>query len=92
MQKDLEGESFDLVVLCHSLLEEDARQAAALVRQRWPAAKVFLIESSVPLDKTFDGVALDGTISSTPGTLLAQMVSLLAALPKVGVAGAVSAS
>jgi CheY-like chemotaxis protein len=92
MQKDLEGESFDLVVLCHSLLEEDARQAAALVRQRWPAAKVFLIESSVPLDKTFDGVALDGTISSTPGTLLAQMVSLLATLPKVGVAGAVSAS
>jgi hypothetical protein len=92
MQKDLDGESFHLAVLCHSLSEEDARKAAALVRQRWPAAKVFLIESSVSLDKTFDGVALDGMISSTPSALLAQTVALLAALPKAGVHGAVSAS
>jgi CheY-like chemotaxis protein len=92
MQKDLERESFDLVVLCHSLSEEDAHRAATFVRQRWPAAKVFLIESSVPLDKTFDGVALDGTISSTPSTLLAQTVKLLASLPGDGVHGAVSAS
>jgi hypothetical protein len=92
MQKDLEGESFDLVVLCHSLSEDEAREAAAFVRQRWLAAKVFLIESSVPLDKTFDGVALDGMISSTPSTLLAQTVKLLASLPGDGVHGAVSAS
>ena len=92
MQKDLDGENFDLAVLCHSLSEDGARQSAALVRQRWPAAKVFLIESSVPLDKTFDGVALDGMISSTPSALVAQTVELLASLPKAGVAGAVSAS
>lgn len=92
MQKDLERESFDLVVLCHSLSEADAQKAATFVRQRWPAAKVFLIESSVSLDKTFEGVALDGMISSTPSTLVAQTVELLASLPKAGVAGAVSAS
>jgi hypothetical protein len=92
MQRDLEGESFDLVVLCHSLSEEHAQKAVAFVRQRWPEAKIFLIESSVPLDKTFDGVALDGMVSSTPSTLLAQIRELLAALPKGGVHGVVSAS
>ncbi len=92
MQKGLKGESFDLAVLCHSLSEEDARRVAVLVRQRWPGVKVFLIESSVSLDKTFEGVALDGMISSTPSALVAQTVELLASLPKAGVHGAVSAS
>jgi CheY-like chemotaxis protein len=92
MEKGLEGESFDLAVLCHSLSEENARKAARLVHQRWPTAKVFLVESSVFLDKTFDGVALDGVISSTPGALLSQTEELLASLPKAGVDGAVSAS
>jgi CheY-like chemotaxis protein len=92
VQKDLEGEMFDLVVLCHSLSEEDARKVVALVHQRWPEVKVFLIESSVPLEKTFDGVAIDRTISSTPHTLLEQMSAALQMLPKDGVQEAMSAS
>ena len=92
MQKDLDGQHFDLAVLCHSLSEDGARLASVLVRERWPAAKVFLIESSVSLDKTFDGVALDGMISSTPSALVAQTVEVLASLPKAGVAGAASVS
>ena len=82
MHKNLEREMFDLAVLCHSLSEEDARKAVEYVHRRWPEAKVFLVESSVPLEKTFEGVALDGTISSTPSALLEQTVALLAALPK----------
>ena len=85
MHKDLGRETFDLAVLCHSLSEEAAREAAGYVHRRWPEAKIFLVESSVLLAKTFDGVALDGTISSTPGTLLEQMSTVLAALPKGGV-------
>jgi CheY-like chemotaxis protein len=92
VQKDLERESFDVVVLCHSLSEEEARKAAEFAHRRWPEAKVFLIESNVPLDKTFDGVAIDGTISSTPGTLFEQMSAVLQMLPKAGVHGVVSAS
>jgi DNA-binding response OmpR family regulator len=92
MQKDLEGESFNLAVLCHSLSEEDARSSAALVHRRWPEAKVFLVESSVSLNKTFEGVALDGMISSAPSALLAQMISVLGALPKSVVPGVVGAS
>ena len=85
MQKDLGRETFDLAVLCHSLSEEAAHEAVGYVHRRWPEAKIFLVESSVLLEKTFDGVALDGTISSTPGTLLEQMSAVLAALPKGGV-------
>ncbi len=85
MQRDLERESFDLVVLCHSLSAEDVRKAAALANQRWPEAKVFLVEPSVPLDRTFDGMAIDGTISSSPGILLERTSALLHTLPKVGV-------
>ena len=92
MHKNLEREMFDLVVLCHSLSEEAAREAVGYVHGRWPEAKIFLVESSVLLAKTFDGVALDGTISSAPGTLLEQMSAVLAALPQGGVAGAASAS
>ena len=93
MQTGLEREMFDLVALCHSLSEESARKAVMYVHQRWPEAKIFLVESSVPLlDKTFDGVALDGTISSTPGALLEQMSAVLQALPKDRVHEAASAS
>jgi hypothetical protein len=92
MQKDLGREMFDLVVLCHSLSEETARGAVVYVHRRWPEAKIFLVESSVLMEKTFDGVALDGTISSTPSTLLEQMSAVLQALPKDRVHEAASAS
>jgi hypothetical protein len=92
MQKDLEREMFDLAVLCHSLSEEAARNAVVYVHRRWPEAKIFLVESSVLMEKTFDGVALDGTISSTPSTLLEQMSAVLQALPKDRVHEAASAS
>ena len=90
MHKNLEREMFDLAVLCHSLSEEAAHEAVGYVHRRWPEAKIFLVESSVLLEKTFDGVALDGTISSTPGILLKQMSAVLATLPKNGVAGETS--
>ena len=90
MHKDLERETFDLVVLCHSLSEEAARETVGYVHRRWPEAKIFLVESSVLLGKTFDGVVLDGTISSTPGTLLKQMSAVLATLPTGGLHGETS--
>jgi hypothetical protein len=34
------GSTFDLVVLCHTVSDEDCRNARAFIKARWPSAKV----------------------------------------------------
>src|SRR5258708_38660686 len=49
MKRELAGEKFDVVVLCHSLLpEEVGDDVVGLARQRWPQAKIWLVHSDLP--------------------------------------------
>ena len=65
----------DLIVLCHSLSQEDCGHYLAFVRNRWPTAKVLAMVTNTRGcrlgDATF--VAYDG-----PGRFLLKVASLLA--------------
>jgi hypothetical protein len=77
------GEAFDLLILCHSLSEDDCRQACAIARRAWPAIKILGLssEASSPpcLPPISDQVisALDG-----PQLLLRKATDMLGATLK----------
>jgi hypothetical protein len=49
MKRDLAGEKFDVVVLCHSLQPAMANEdVASLARRWWPQTKILLMRSDRP--------------------------------------------
>ena len=78
MMRDLRGEEFDLIVLCHSLTTRAANDAAALARLRWPKAPIALLCS--PLDPPNQAnERFDAVVRSDPARLVQATVALLEA-------------
>lgn len=73
----LQGESLDLVVLCHSLTELQAAEIIEMTRQRSPAAKTLMIVSDPSQDCSPNGVSFDAMISSDPDGLVRRTSELL---------------
>ena len=79
--KALEGEGFDLVVLCHSLAERDAVGITATVHRRWPQTRVLMVASDVSGERFYRGVEFDATSSPEPDNLVRHVAELLEELP-----------
>jgi hypothetical protein len=73
----LDRESFDLVVLCHSLFETDVAQIVAKVHQKIPSAKILMVTSA--LDGIYANKQLDAISTSEPSHLIACAKELLQA-------------
>lgn len=80
MKRELAGEKFDVVVLCHSLLpEEPDNDVAALARRRWPQAKIWLVHSDLPR-VAYDQVECDAVIPADPAGMLRETMAQLRGL------------
>lgn len=79
--KVLEGEVFDLVVLCHSLAESDAAGIAVAVHRRWPRTRILMVVSDASGERLYHGVEFDATSSPEPDHLIRQVAELLEGLP-----------
>jgi CheY-like chemotaxis protein len=79
MLRDLQKETFDLVVMCHSLSETAATLVARTARLWWPGTKVLLIRANFGEEQ--DGIECDGVIESNPGEMVREATALLRALP-----------
>ncbi len=76
-----EVDSFDLVVLCHSLSDEDRRLIAKDIHSRWPQSKMLLV-SAVDADPHSIECDVDVVMPSLePEQLLRSAVALLAKHP-----------
>jgi hypothetical protein len=77
MKRELAGEKFDVVVLCHSLLPEDkGDDVAALARRWWPQAKIWLVHSDLPRVK-YEQILCDAVIPADPVGMLRETMTLL---------------
>lgn len=66
MKRELAGEKFDVVVLCHTLLPEAAGEdVAGLARRWWPQAKILLLRSDLPQEK-YEEILRDAVLSAEP--------------------------
>jgi hypothetical protein len=79
MVRDLRGEAFNLVVMCHSLDEASASMVAGTARQWWPGAKVLLIRAS--FGQQVGAIECDGVIESAPGEMVREAAALMQKLP-----------
>jgi DNA-binding response OmpR family regulator len=77
----LEAESFDLVVLCHSLGEKQAIEITGKVRLKLPKVRILMVISDVANDVLYKGVQFDATTSPEPGSLIRHATELLEKLP-----------
>jgi CheY-like chemotaxis protein len=77
----LEGESFDLVVLCHSLGEKQTTEIANKVRQKLPKVRILMVLSDAGNDVLYKGTQFDATSSPEPGSLIRRVTELLEKLP-----------
>jgi DNA-binding response OmpR family regulator len=77
----LDREAFDLVVLCHSLLEDDLAVIVDKVHRKFPGTKVLMVTSD--LDRY--EIDIDGKVDATsvpePGRLVERVKELLQATP-----------
>jgi hypothetical protein len=80
MLRDLQRETFELVMMCHSLDQVTAVMVASKARQWWPGAKVLLIRSNFgrPVGSEID---CDAVIESDPGEMVREAATLLRELP-----------
>lgn len=76
----LESESFDLIVLCHSLAEVDAARITVASHRRWPRTKILMVVSSVSRERFYRGVEFDATSSTEPCHLIRRATELLETL------------
>lgn len=83
--KVLEGEGFDLVVLCHSLAEPDAAGITAAAHRRWPRTRILMVVSDASGQRLYRGVEFDATSSPEPDHLIRHVAELLEALPNHGI-------
>ena len=79
MVRDLRSDSFDLVVMCHSLEDTSASMVAGTARRWWPGTKVLLIRAN--FGQSMDAVECDGVIESAPGEMVREAAALLRELP-----------
>ncbi|WP_348270089.1 hypothetical protein P8936_06735 [Edaphobacter paludis] len=80
----LESETFDLVVLCHSLDVMQAAEITERVHQRLPKVKVLLVASEVESDLLSSSIPFDTISSPEPKDLIARTSELLKqALPNL---------
>jgi CheY-like chemotaxis protein len=77
----LESESFDLVVLCHSLSTQQTSDITARVHQRLPKARILLVVSNIASDALHSGIKFDATSPPDPIHLIRETSELLRALP-----------
>jgi hypothetical protein len=81
MKRDLVGERFDVVLLCHSLLPQNAGEnTAGLARQWWPEAKILLLRSSL-IRVGYEEIVCDAVIPADPAGMLRETLALLHGLP-----------
>lgn len=77
----LDRESFDLVVLCHSLTPSQAAAITECVHQRQPKISVLLVASGVAPELLSSGIPFDATCSTEPDRLVARTSELLSSHP-----------
>jgi len=73
----LDRETFDLVVLCHSLLEADVTVIVEKIHRKIPDAKILMVISSVDQYEMHPDCKVDATSVPEPGHLVAQAKKLL---------------
>lgn len=76
MMRDLAREHFDLVVLCHSLSDRDAREVTIVAGRWWPQARVLSILSTMEA-ANYSGEGSDALLPSDPNGLVRQVATLL---------------
>jgi CheY-like chemotaxis protein len=73
----LDRETFDLVVLCHSLQEADVTVIVDKIHRTIPDAKILMVISSLDQYETHPDRKVDATSVPDPGHLVAQAKKLL---------------
>ena len=73
----LDRETFDLVVLCHSLPQEDVAVIVDKVRQKISDAKILMVTSELDGYRTQGDGKIDATSLPEPGQLVALAKQLL---------------
>jgi len=73
----LDREAFDLVVLCHSLMESEVILIVEKIRQKLPAAKTLMVTSDVDQYERRPDGHVDATSVPEPGRLIARVKELL---------------
>jgi hypothetical protein len=73
----LDREPFDLVVLCHSLLEADVTVIVEKIHRKIPDAKILTVISSLDQYEMHPDRKVDATSVPDPGNLVAQAKRLL---------------
>jgi len=76
MMRDLQHENFDLVLLCHSLQDEVAKDVTAVARRWWPQAKLLLMVSDLS-PRASRAFGCDGVIGAEPTEMMRQTMALL---------------
>jgi DNA-binding response OmpR family regulator len=71
------GESFDLVVLCHSLTRKQAAEVAEMAHQKLSGTKILMVNSNLSWDQPQNGVPLDEVIPADPDGLVRRASELL---------------
>lgn len=67
----------DLLILCHSMLHEDAEAIADGVHLRCPKTRVLLVMSQVMADRPYEDAKFDATSLPEPTRLVARATELL---------------
>lgn len=73
----LDREAFDLVILCHSLLEADVTVIVEKIHQKIPEAKILMVISSIDQYEMHADLKVDATSAPNPEHLIAQTKQLL---------------
>jgi flavorubredoxin len=84
----LDREVFDLVVLCHTLAEEDVAVIVDKVRQKIPGAKILMVTSAFDGYGMYANSKIDATSIPEPGHLVALAKELLQVASYASPAGA----
>jgi CheY-like chemotaxis protein len=75
------SEQPDLLVLCHSLLHEEAEMIADRVHASYPKTRVLLVVSQVIAERPYLDAKFDATSLPEPTRLVARATELLQGLP-----------
>lgn len=73
----LDRDKFDLVILCHSLLELDAALIVAKVHEKAPGTRILMVTSNLDTYGMRPGSDVDATSLPEPGHLVALASQLL---------------
>jgi hypothetical protein len=84
----LDREAFDLVVLCHSLLEEEVAVIVDKVHEKIPSAKILMVTSALDGYRRDTDSKIDATSIPEPGHLVALAKELLQVASYASPAGA----